>query len=490
MEAWHWHKGEHWLLSGDNESGADLLAERIPGRSTRNDEAGDAAIFVQKDRIWLASFAEAARLMAWERSHDDSDFTEGGVDPGRTAYRILAERTGLSGESLQGNPTVIACGVNRFGDRGIKYLSTGEIRRLLLCEALVSQVELLVLEDPYDGVDTEGRKTITALLEAYMKGPGALLLVMERPTVLPRGLTHALFMENHAVSFRGTLDGYRAFRSDTTGQTATGQAALREAITGELDLFASKGCSAARNVNDGPNTTGSETPLVEMNNVTVEWSGRKVLDSLNWKLVPGSHWLIRGPNGSGKTTFLELITGDNPQVFRNDVWLFGKKRGSGETIWEIKERMGIVSYKIHLEFRMVGDQDAESVILSGFHDSIGLYRQKGEEETLKARSWLELGGFAGREADRFSELSYGEQRAILILRAVVKSPQILILDEPCHGLDERHRELVLELLEAIGASGRTTLLHVTHDPTEALECERNILELRPGETPMYTVVTR
>lgn len=119
---------------------------------------------------------------------------------------------------------------------------------------------------------------------------------------------------------------------------------------------------------------------------------------------------------------------------------------------------------MHLDYRLVGDLDIESVILSGFHDSIGLYRQKGEEEALKARAWLDLGGFSGRGNDHFSDLSYDDQRAILILRAVVKNPDILIMDEHCHGLDDRYRLRVLELLDRIGRSGKTTLLHVTHDP--------------------------
>jgi len=225
-----------------------------------------------------------------------------------------------------------------------------------------------------------------------------------------------------------------------------------------------------------------------MRDVTVEWSDRKVLDGLSWTLRRGEHWLIRGPNGSGKTTFLELITGDNPQVYRNDVRLFGTRRGSGETIWEIKEKLGIVSYRLHTEYRALGEYSLETVLLSGLHDSIGLYQQCGEEERLLAVQWLALAGFSGKERVPFRELSYGEQRAVLIARAAIKGPAILILDEPCHGLDAAHRTRVLSLLEAIAARGTTTLLHVTHDPTEALPCERNVLELRPGEEPMYRVV--
>jgi len=191
-----------------------------------------------------------------------------------------------------------------------------------------------------------------------------------------------------------------------------------------------------------------------------------------------------------RSTLLELITGDNHQVFSNEVYLFGKKRGSGETIWDIKKNLGIVSYRWHVEYRMVGGTDLESVIISGFKDSIGLYEQKTDVEIQIARKWLRLGGFEGREKESFGKLSYGEQRAVLILRAAVKNPKILILDEPCHGLDENYRQKILDLIETVAETGTTTILHVTHDPCEVLPCEKHILELRPDENPMYKIISQ
>jgi molybdate transport system ATP-binding protein len=207
----------------------------------------------------------------------------------------------------------------------------------------------------------------------------------------------------------------------------------------------------------------------------------------------GEHWFIRGPNGSGKTTLLELITGDNMQVFSNEVSLFGSRRGTGETLWDIRKKLGIVSYRLHLEYRMVGGTAVEDVVASGFHDSIGLYEPKTDTEKIAVARWLALAGAAGTDFSRkarepFSSLSYGEQRALLIVRATVKSAPLLILDEPCHGLDEESRAMVLGLLDIIAGQGRSTILHVTHDPSEARPFEKNILELCPGETPMYRTI--
>ena len=139
---------------------------------------------------------------------------------------------------------------------------------------------------------------------------------------------------------------------------------------------------------------------------------------------------------------------------------------------------------------MVGGTSLQNVIISGFHDSIGLYEMPTDYEIAVAKAWLKLAGFAGREMESFGNLSYGEQRAVLILRAAVKSPRVLILDEPCHGLDENYRSKILDLLEKIASTGTTTLLHVTHDPTEVLDCEKHVLELHPGESPMYRIIER
>jgi molybdate transport system ATP-binding protein len=178
------------------------------------------------------------------------------------------------------------------------------------------------------------------------------------------------------------------------------------------------------------------------------------------------------------------------QVFSNDVRIFGNRRGSGESIWDIKKKLGIVSYRLHVEYRMLGGISLQNVIISGFKDSIGLYEQPTDIEIASARKWLKLGGFEGRENQTFGSLSYGEQRAILILRSAVKSPAILILDEPCHGLDEQYRSKILNLMNTIGDGGTTTMLHVTHDPAEILTCEKHVLELHPDQDPMYLIKTR
>ncbi len=454
IEDWAVMRGETWVVSGDNDSRKEWVMESMASFPAAR----------------IVSFASAARLIEYERKNDDSDFVEGGVSAGRTAGDLLFPGPDAGGISREGESLFNGLLPSGLLNRGIKYLSTGETRRVLLCEALLSRPELLVLEDPFDGLDEAGQKAVCETLRTYSAQGGTLILFMDRVTGLPFTPSGLLYLRRGQVAYQGAFEGFTSHPG--------------EGDPGEKPIL---------DVPDSAERGHAETPgeiLAELRSVTVQWSGRKVIHNLSWTLRRGENWLIRGPNGSGKTTFLELITGDNPQVYANDVRIFGRPRGSGETIWELKERMGIVSYRLHVEYRLVGDIDLEGVVLSGLHDSIGLYAPRGEEERLRAAQWLAVGGFEGRETQRFSDLSYGEQRSLLILRAMVKHPEILILDEPCHGLDDVHRALVLKTLQAVGSTGKTSMLHVTHDRDEMLPCEGKILEFRPGENPMYRILDR
>ena len=364
-------------------------------------------------------------------------------------------------------------------------MSTGEIRRTFLAKALISQKKLLLLSDPFAGLDVQSRKILLDFFNVVVQNqlkenPGSqypnVILGMERWNEIPEAITNVLEFTNKTISFCGTRTDYEKLLQTRKAQNVQAENAEKQSFTEQFN-------SIVKETSLHFNSSSDKPLLVEMNHVNVGWGDNHVLVDLNWKLYKGEHWLIQGPNGSGKTTFLELITGDNMQVYSNDVRIFGTKRGSGETVWDIKKRLGIVSYRLHVEYRMLGGISLLSVIISGFHDSIGLYTQPTDLEIAAAKKWLALGGFTGREDESFKNLSYGEQRAILILRAAVKNPEILILDEPCHGLDEQYRTKILHLMTLIAQDGTTTMLHVTHDKTEHLDCEKHILQFDYGVPP-------
>ena len=495
---WTMNKGENWLVIGPNGGGkADFLnaLAGMPGiKITPN--AGDQMSLYSNtfgSSTEIVSLERAARIIQEERDNDESDYIEGGVDIGRTARMFIAQA--LWEDCKKGNPLppqayeidnrpeIELTGIKKILDRGLKYLSTGEIRRTLLARALMSGKKLLILSDPFAGLDAQSRKII---FDFIAQGPQdlaqgtqnqALILGMERWHEIPDTITHVIEFANKEISFCGSREDYEkqlAARESKSEMTEEEAKAFKELFGGAL-------------LHVGAEPVEAQTPLVQMTNVNVSWSENHVLRDLSWTVNKGEHWLIQGPNGSGKTTLLELITGDNMQVFCNDVKLFGTKRGSGETIWDIKKRLGIVSYRLHVEYRMLGGTSLQNVIISGFRDSIGLYEVAKDSEITLAKKWLALGGFGGRENESFGNISYGEQRAILILRSAVKSPELLILDEPCHGLDENFRTKILHLMELIGQGGTTTMLHVTHDPSEILKCEKHVLQLCPDENPMYRI---
>ena len=497
--SWSFNSGEVWLILGSNNGGKNIFQKAIEESSIKNSTNQSfefvpvaSGIFANtfKDSVEIVSLEKASSLIQEERINDEGEFIEGGIDIGRTARVFISEvlssdkKTALELASrLETYPEIKLCGIEKILDRGLKYLSTGEIRRTLLCRALLSGKKLLFLSNPFAGLDVESRSLLLNFFDTVAskqgKGFPFILLSMERYTEIPSSVTHVLEISKNEISFCGTKNDFEKFYQTRLEKEKSIKELKRQELLNSLATVQSESSNIKTfNLSDFES-------LVKMNDVKVAWGENTVLENFSWELKPLEHTLIRGPNGSGKTTLLELITGDNMQVFCNDVSIFGRRRGTGETIWELKEKMGIVSYRLHLEYRLLGGIDIEAVILSGFHDSIGLYESRSQVEQFVAKQWLNLAGFAGREKENFANLSYGEQRAILILRAAVKCPPLLILDEPCHGLDDENRSLILDLLETIASTGTTTLLHVTHEQDEVLSCEKNIIELLPGQKPMY-----
>lgn len=495
--------GEAWLVTGPNGGGKADFIDALAGRSRFTGGSASSCENIFENKTTVVSLEEAARLIQEERDRDETDYMDK-EDIGRTGRQYICEVLGGSSRKgaplppaaarLETMPQVKLCGVEKILDRGLRYMSTGEIRRTLLCRALLSDSSLIILSDPFAGLDAESRKILLEFFDTISSrqinssaGAGnsfpRIILCMERFHEIPSSINRVIEFSSRKISYCGDRASYEKIIEERKTEKEKSRKELKDSFIAELNRIRRESSIAA-----DPETKPEGDSLIKFTDVNVGWDGHNVLENLNWEIKKGDHFLIRGPNGSGKTTILELITGDNMQVFREDIRIFGKRRGSGETIWDIKKNLGIVSYRLHVEYRMVGGTTLENVIISGFKDSIGLYVTPTDFEKATARAWLKLAGFEGRENIMFSELSYGEQRAILIIRAAVKSPLVLILDEPCHGLDEDYRQKLLDLIQTIAMTGTTTLLHVTHDPSEVLDCEKNILELHPGEKPMYRII--
>jgi molybdate transport system ATP-binding protein len=222
---------------------------------------------------------------------------------------------------------------------------------------------------------------------------------------------------------------------------------------------------------------------VELRQVSVRYGETVALDRVSWTMRQGEHWGLLGPNGSGKSTLLELIHGDNLQAYANEVWLFGRRRGArageaGESLWEIRDRLGFVSARQQTGYRR--SLPVLEAVASGFFDSIGLYRRPSQAQLASSERWIDRLGLAEIAARPLLQLSYGQRRLVLIARAMVKEPELLILDEPCAGLDPENRRIVLGLIDRIGGQTDTSLLYVSHRQDELPRCLTHRLRLRAG----------
>jgi len=222
----------------------------------------------------------------------------------------------------------------------------------------------------------------------------------------------------------------------------------------------------------------SLNPLVQLINVSVSYDGRPIVKDINWTINEGEFWQLIGPNGSGKTTMLSLITGDNPKGYGQEVYLFGRKKGTGETVWDIKQKIGYFNASLTQHFSR---QDSiEKMIISGFNDSIGLYIKPSDQQIRLAQEWLHFIQLYPQRNKAIQFLTLAQQRMVLIARAMVKHPPLLILDEPTAGLDDVSAALIIKMIQQIIHQSKTTILYVSHSREEGLT-PTSIFELSPSE---------
>jgi molybdate transport system ATP-binding protein len=460
---WTLFEGQSWAVVGPNGAGKSALAGLMLG--TAPCVSGKVLRHVadaRPGRIGHVSFELLEKLADQEVRLEEARHFSGRIDGGTTVRELIA-----AGAPHATDPQCpVAEAAERFGvshllDVDFIRLSSGELRRALIARALCRRPKILVLDEPFEGLDNDSRKRLQDAISAMIREGRSVVLVTHRLECLVPEISHALCVR-----------GGRVVNQGPRAAVLNGDAVSR--------LYAPSAPPPPprrRKAHPAGRQKPDEPPLIEMRQVRVVYGSKVVLDRLDWTVRRGEHWAVLGPNGAGKTTLLSLISGDHPQAYANRIFLFGTRRGTGESIWEIKRRISLVSSEFQRRYRKsIG---ALEVVLSGFFDSVGLYRHADDRQRAAAQRWLSFVGLPDKGGERFDRLSYGERRRVLLARCLVKNPDLLILDEPCQGLDPEMRRRFVALIEGLCSDSVPSLLYVTHHEDEIPGCIHRILRLEP-----------
>lgn len=460
--SWHWRCCQQWAIIGGNGAGKTALAQLLTdqlrpqrGQLFRHESLAD------EHRIVHLSFELQRQLIEHDKRFDDSEVREDAFDLGTTVRQTILQK---QAESSHFMPLVHQFGIAHILDRGIRFISTGESRKTLLARALYQQPALLIIDNPFEGLDRQSQQELHQQIGQLLDSELPTLLLLQQASDLPDQISHILWLKQGCVKACGE----------------------RKQLMQQLQQ--QTGAPQQQNTLPPPRARSyvidKEQPLLSLQGVNVSYGDKSILRDIHWVMEHGQHCCISGPNGAGKSTLLSLLCGDNHKAYGQHIELFGQRRGSGESIWDIKQKFGIVSTSLQLNH--IHRMRVAEVIASGLFDSIGLYQQCSGQDRAIALQWLELIGLKDFARQHFKQLSFGQQRLALLARAMVKSPLVLILDEPCIGLDSEHRQKILTLIDQVAKRGDCHILYVSHTADEMPDCINQQLQLVPHSAGGYT----
>ncbi len=447
------NQNENWAIIGNSGSGKTTLAKALTKQifhhgeiSTTPTNPDDSKIafvsqqhqFKNRQNIHLFYHQQRFNSFDTEDTLTVAEMLENKIDNKENKWISFFEI-----ESLLNKPMI--------------QLSNGENKRLQLTKALQEDPSVIVLDNPFIGLDKPGRALLQKALNQLAQLGKKIILICNYKDI-PSCITHVAFLNKGKLTQHGKkemiLDKLAIQQTNDLSFTRSSISKVYQPV---LDDF---------------------EKAVELQNVTIRYNEKVVLENINWTINKGEKWCVSGPNGSGKSTLLSLITADNPQAFANQIWLFDKKKGSGESIWDIKKKIGHVSPELHLFFEK--GIDVLDAVASGLFDTIGLFKRISKEEEMLIERWMDVTGISDFKSKRLYQLSLGEQRLVMLTRALVKSPPLLILDEPCQGLDEEQSQLFKEIIDEICEHQKITLIYVSHYSDDIPKSINHFLHLENG----------
>ncbi|MGN8058418.1 ATP-binding cassette domain-containing protein [Pedobacter sp. 22163] len=451
---WEVNVCQNWVLWGESGSGKTSLAKAIAGLipSQGSIEINyDAQSKLPAEVLFVESWYQFKNLEGVANFYYQQRYTSLQANDTLTVHAELVaygKEKGLHFDLVE--PILEALGFATFASSQLIELSSGEHKKLQLVKALWLKPQLLIIDQPYTGLDKASRKNLNTLLD-QITAEGVQLILICNDLEFPESID----------SFAEIIDGQivSSFSREIGDLPPEIHKRKIPAFLKESPIY-------------------SSTDMVKMVDVNISYGEKQVLKNINWEVKAGEKWLLQGPNGSGKSTLLSLINGDHPQSYANELYLFGNRRGTGESIWDIKQHIGLISPEFHWYF------DATSTVwkcvASGFYDTVGLFQQLPYSKRAQVDELIEYFGLTENKNELLTALPLGKQRLVLLARTIIKNPELLILDEPCQGLDQQQTKHFNQLVDELCSNGMT-LIYVGHFESQLPTCIEKRILLEKGE---------
>jgi len=468
-------KGQHWAIIGESGSGKSALLQTIAGNL--NASGGTVRYhffdeFIQEhteQRGYITHHKLIALVEPRHHFRNLSNTTEfyyqqrynsSDSEDALTVTEYLATIKPVVGANTYWTPEKIisVLKLEDLKNKQLIKLSNGEGKRLRIAAALMKNPVLLLLDSPLTGLDAETRNEFNAII-SQIAVSGITIIMATAPYELPDVITNVAVLKDGDINWQGRKDQFKTQIAALPQATGINKAEIKALLT--------------------LNATERFQQIVAMKNVTIKYGENVVLDNVSWDVNPGDKWALLGHNGAGKSTLLSLVNGDNPQAYANDIILFDRKRGSGESIWDIKKKTGFISPELHQYFPT--DSSCLQVIESGYYDTLGLFRPSNPKRAETALRWMKA-----LEIDKYTRvllknIPASAQRLCLLARALIKNPPLLIFDEPCQGMDEHQINHFKNLVDTICSLSNVTLIYVTHYQHEIPNSVDKVLKLEKGK---------
>ncbi len=448
-------QGEGWAIVGPSGSGKTLLGQVIKKR--RYIASGSLQCHFSDTRIQLIEQQPAYGGNA-SQAYYQARFNSVSAEESPVVEAVLAQiyQKHKQHQGITTDQVLELLGIAYLRHTRLLELSNGENKKLQIAQALLQNPQVLILDNPFIGLDTAARQKLHQIINQLIAS-GMTLLLITSPTEIPEQITRVIEMEAGRIQHVYTRTCFVEKE--------------RKPASLPVSVLASRIPAAPPDK--------SFTIAVRLEQVKVQYGDRKILDQVSWQVRRGEHWALSGPNGAGKSTLLSLISGDHPQAYANTIYLFDQKRGSGESIWDIKRRIGFVSPELHLCFNRT--LTCAETVASGLSDKMVPDKNLSAAQKERIYAWMDLFQILPLEKRRLADIPLSEQRLALLARALVKNPPMLILDEPCQGLDPEQTKRFTFLTDVICKQSEKTLIYVSHQPEDIPACVDKYIFLQEGK---------